>query len=248
MTEEQRQRAIRLKLSRMADQPGRAIPTGFAALDRTLGIGGLPRGSIVELYGPAASGKSTLAAQIVASIQEQGLSAAWIDSEHAFDPGRARSLGVAIEKMPVLRPESAEQALEIARRLAGSGGLDLLVVDSAAALVPELELESGIGEAGQGLYGRVLASGLRRLAATLRKTNACVLFLNQTRTRRDASGEDAETSAGGAALKLYSAARLALYPVTNRRIRLRVLKNKAAAAFAEGELEWRQDGRFVKSP
>jgi recombination protein RecA len=248
MTEEHRQRTIRLKLSNMASAPGGVIPTGFHAIDTALGIGGLPRGAIVELFGPASCGKTTLAIQIAAHLQANGLTAAWVDAEHTFDPARAAALGATVESLPVVQPTSSEQALEIARQLAISHGLDLLIVDSAAALVPELELEAGIGEVGLGLQGRVLASGLRRLAAAVAKTGASILFLNQTRTRRDASGGDEDTPAGSAALKLYSAVRIALCLVTNHRIRFRVLKNKAAAAFGEGELRWQPESGFAKSP
>jgi recombination protein RecA len=240
MTEDERRRRIRQKLAALPEKPRSLIPTGFDALDRALG-GGLPCGAIVELFGPAGCGKTALALRFAASIQQQGLTAAWIDAEHAFNPVRAAELGVAIETMPLLSPDSAEQALEIARTLSASHAVDLLVVDSAAALVPELELQSAIGEAGPGLQTRVLASGLRRLAATVARSAACILFLNQTRTRRDSSGEDSETTAGGAPLKLYAALRIALSPVTIGRVRLRLLKNKAAGALGTVEIPLPRD-------
>jgi recombination protein RecA len=249
MKEEDRQRAIRLKLSRMeSKRAGPAIATGFAALDSALGGGGLPRGRIVELFGPPSSGKTTLALQVVAHLQKNGATAGWIDAEHTFDPSYASALGVTIERLPVAQPDSAEQALEIARQLALSGAVDLLVVDSAAALVPRLELEAGIGVSGPGLHGRVLASGLRSLSLTLARTEASLLFLNQIRSRMEPSGGEAETSAGGAPLKLYAAARIALGPGAGQRVRFRVLKNKAAPAFGEGELEWNQGLGFVETP
>jgi recombination protein RecA len=253
--EQDRQRAIRLKLSRMetaparraAYPPGPALSTGFAALDAALGMGGLPRGCLVELFGPSC-GKTTLALQVAAHLQKQGLTAVWIDSDHAFDPLYAVKLGVEIERLPVVEPETAEEALEIARRLAISSAVDLLVVDSAAALVPILELETGVGASGPGLHSRVLASGLRRLATAVTMAGAVVLFLNQTRGRPEASGGEAETSAGGPPLKLYAALRIALGPAGGRRVRFRVLKNKVAAAFTEGDLEWKQGLGFLESP
>ena len=173
---------------------------------------------------------------------------AWIDSDHGFDPLYAVKLGVEIERLPVVDPESAEEALEIARRLAISGAVDLLVVDSAAALVPSLELETGIGASGPGLHSRVLASGLRKLAMAATRAGAAVLFLNQTRGRPEPSGGEAETTAGGPPLKLYAAVRIALGPAGERRVRFRVLKNKAAAAFAEGDLRWKPGRGFAESP
>jgi recombination protein RecA len=248
MKEEHRQRAIRLKLVRMENSPaGPAIATGFHPLDSTLG-GGFPRGGIVELFGPSSSGKTTLALQVIARLQRNGFTAGWIDAEHSFDPAYAASLGVVIERLAVAQPDSAEQALEIARQLAVSGAVDLLVIDSAAALVPKLELETGIGESGHGLHSRVLASGLRSLSSTMARTGTALVFLNQVRTRMDSSGGEAETSAGGAPLKLHAAVRIALGPCTGKRVRFRVLKNKVAAAFGEGELEWNQDLGFVETP
>ncbi len=236
MREADRQRAIRVKLARMP--PARtpdALSTGFAALDAALG-GGLPRGYLVEIFGPEGSGKTTLALRMAAAVQAGGGTAAWIDAERAFDPAYAARLGIALERLPVARPESAEKALEMARRLALSHSVDLLVVDSAAALAPELELATAIGESGWGLQSRVLATGLRRLAQAAAKTGACAVFLNQTRARMDESGGAAETSAGGAPLKLYAGVRLVLAR-SSHGVSFRVLKNKAAAAFGQGELE-----------
>jgi recombination protein RecA len=247
--EEDRQHAIRLRLSRMDSReavPG--IPTGFAVLDSALGGGGLPRGRIVELYGPSSSGKTTLALQIVARLQKSGSTAGWIDTEHTFDPAYAAALGVLIERLPLAQPDTAEQALEIARQLALSGAVELLIVDSAAALVPQLELETGIGMSGLGLQSRVLASGLRSLSLSLARTGASVVFLNQTRSRVTASGVEGETSAGGAPLKLYAAVRIALGAGASQRVRFRVRKNKAAAAFGEGELTWQEGLGFMETP
>jgi recombination protein RecA len=246
MREEHRRQSIHLKLARMSSRESEFLPTGFASLDRALG-GGLPRGRISELFGPEGSGKTTLALQFSAAAQRSGAGAAWIDAEHTFDANYAASLGVDIARLPVMQPGSAEQALEMARSLAASGALDLLVIDSAAALAPALELESGLGEAGPGLQSRVLASGLRRLTHAAARSGICVVFLNQMRVRRDVSGEDRETTAGGAALKLESWARIAISPVTGRRLRFRILKNKASGAFAGGSLEWKDGLGFAES-
>ena len=246
MTEEERQRTIRSKLARQEIRERPVIPTGFARLDAALGVGGLPRGRITELFGPPGCGKTTLALQIAARVQRSG-AAAWIDAEHVFDPAYGASLGVAIERLPVGVPDSAEQGLEMARTLVVSHAVDLVVIDSAAALVPALELETGLGESGGGLQSRVLALGLRRLSAAAAKSAACVVFLNQLRTRMGAGGEDAETSAGGAPLKLYAAVRIVLIQGTNRRICFRVLKNRAAGAFADGELEWTPGSGFAET-
>ena len=203
MTEQDRQHAIRLRLARMGKPPtGAVIPTGFAALDAALGAGGFPRGRVVELFGASSTGKTTLALQVIAHAQSDGLTAAWIDAEHAFDPAYAATLGVSIGRLPVAQPESAEQALEIVRQLAASQAVDLLVVDSAAALIPRLELHTGLGEGGPGLQSRVLASGLRRLAGIVARTGTVVVFLNQLRSRPGASPGEPETTAGGPALKL----------------------------------------------
>lgn len=248
MKEEDRQRTIRLKLARQEVEPRGVIPTGFASLDAALGVGGLPRGRIVEIYGPASSGKTTLALQIVARRQKTGATAGWIDADHTFDPAYAASLGVAIERMPIVQPDSAEQALEIANTLVVSGALDVVVIDSAAALVPRLELEIGLGESGNSLHSRVLASGLRRMAASAARAGTCAIFVNQIRTRKSSGGEDGETTAGGPPLKLFAAARIALSPVAGGRVRFRVVKNKAARAFGEGHLAWGRGPGFAETP
>jgi len=223
------------------------MPTGFAALDSALD-GGLPRATIVELFGPSSSGKSTVALQIVAHAQKDGATAAWIDAEHAFDAPYASSLGVQVGQMPLAQPGSAEQALEIACQLAGSAAVDLLIVDSAAALVPQLELESAMGDSGEGLHTRVLAWGLRKLARTVANSGTVAVFLNQTRSRSNAAGGGEEISAGGPPLKLYAGLRLALDGQTGERVGFRILKNKAATAFREGHLRRAPGGKFVESP
>lgn len=223
-----------------------AVPTGFPALDRVLGIGGFPRGALTELFGPPSAGKTTLALQWVASVQEAGLSAAWIDADRAFDPAYAAALGVSLERLPLARPESAEQAIEMARRLALSGALDALVVDSVAALVPQLEIDSVVA-GGPDLQSRTLSSGLRSLVRDVVKTDTAVLFLNQMRSRMSAASENGETTAGGPALKLYAAVRLVLTPAGMGAIRFRTLKNKAAAAFSGGLLRRGGGAGFVQN-
>jgi recombination protein RecA len=248
MNEAYRQRVIREKLARSDPARPVGLSTGFASLDGA--TGGLPRGAIVELFGGAGSGKTSLALQIAANVQTAGGAAVWVDAERCFDARYAARLGVAMERLPVAQPGSAEEALEILRRLAESAAVDLLVVDSAAALVPQVELEAGIGASGAGLHSRVLASGLRRLVAALRRSGAVALFLNQTRTRTAGGGDESETAAGGPPLKLYAAMRLAVRgtPGRSRRITLRVLKNKAGGASAECGLAWREDGGLSEAP
>jgi len=249
-TEEERQRAIWLRLARMGTASGAPevfFASGFRALDEVLG-GGFPRGHIVELFGPSGCGKTTLAIQSVARAQQNAFTAAWIDADHTFDPAWAAALGVDMEHVPFARPANAEQGMEIARQLVGSGAVDLVVVDSAAALVPRLELEAGIGNDAPGLHARVLASGLRKLSSTLRKSAACVVFLNQMRNRPEASTGEGETSAGGAPLKLFAAVRIAMIPAAGGRMVLRVRKNKVAEGMAESALERRRGVGFVESP
>jgi recombination protein RecA len=248
--EEERQRAILLRLARMrsaAGAPEAFFTSGFRALDESLGRG-FPRGHMVELFGPAGCGKTTLAIQCVAHAQKSALTAAWIDADHTFDPAYATGLGVDMERVPFAQPATAEQGLEIARQLAGSGAVDLIVVDSAAALVPRLELETGIGHDAPGLHSRVLASGLRKLRHTLVKSGACIVFLNQMRSRPEGSAGEGETSAGGVPLKLFAAVRIALVPSTGARLLLRARKNKVAESVADRVLERRRGAGFAESP
>ena len=246
--EQNRRRIIQNKVASRLLGSTAAIPTGFAALDQALGIGGFPRGAITELFGPPAIGKTTLALQWVAQAQESGQSAAWIDAEHTFDAAYAIALGVSLERLPLAKPETAEQAIEMARRLALSQAVDALVVDSAAALVPQAEMESGLA-GGPDLQARVLASGLRSLARAVVKTDTAILFLNQLRSRMTPAGrESGETTAGGPALKLYAAVRLVLESGAGRTVCFRTLKNKAAGAFAEGVLRRAEGPGFAKTP
>jgi len=248
--EEERHRAILLRLARMRTPAGASssfFPSGFQTLDKVLG-GGFPRGRMVEIFGPSGCGKTTLAIQCVARAQMDALTAAWIDADHAFDPAYAARLGVDMERMPFAQPESAEQGLEIVRQLAASCAVDMVVVDSAAALVPSLELATGIGTGAPGLHGRVLASGLRKLRHTLERSGACVLFLNQMRNRPEAASGEGQTTAGGAPLKLFAAVRIAMVPSGGTKMLLRVRKNKVAEGLAECALERRRDAGFSESP
>lgn len=237
MTEQDRQRAIRGKLARMERPETSFIATGWPSLDSALG-GGLPRGGIVELFGASGSGKSTLTLQLVAEVQRCGNSAAWIDADHVFDASYAACSGVLTGKMPVLQPQSAEEAFAIAERLLASQAVDLLVVDSAAALVPQLELQTSLGENGPGLQGRVMISGLRRMAQALRRADATALFLNQARAE--------EGSAGGPGLKLYAAVRILLEPAARDKAHFRILKNRAGEPFRDGQLRWQTGLGFIE--
>jgi recombination protein RecA len=249
MKEEDRGRAIQIKVARMEiRQPRPPLSTGFASLDAALGGGGLPRGHLIEIFGPPDSGKTTLGLQIVARAQRDGLSAGWMDADRTFDPDYASELGVAIERLPLVQPDSAESAMTMLHHLTTSGALDLLVVDSAAALVPSLELEAGVGDHSPSLYARVLASGLRPLVRAAANADISILFLNQARVRLETSGEPMETSAGGPALKLYASIRVALSSEGSQRTSFRILKNKVAKSFSTGGLTRLPDHGFVESP
>ena len=224
----------------------RALPTGFPSLDAALGTGGFARGVITEIFGPASSGKTALVLQIIAHGQRAGTTAAWIDAEHAFDAAFAAHLGVDVARMPVTSPNSAEEALEMARRFAASGAVDLIAIDSAAALVPRLELETGLGTSGAGMQSRVLGSELRRLAQVAARAATAIVLLNQIRFRPATPGEG-ETSSGGPSIKLHAAVRLAL-SASGRRVRVRIVKNKLAAPYSEAHLEWRRERGFVEAP
>jgi recombination protein RecA len=244
MTEDERRRAIRVKLARMSMPGLHSIPTGTA-------LGGLPRGAIVELFGPVGAGKTSLALVLVAQWQKAGGAAAWIDADRSFDAAYAARLGVAVERLPVARPESAEQAFAMMAQLALSGAVELLVVDSAAALAPALELNTALGESGQGLQNRIMGSGLRKLARIMTQSGATGVFLNQIRSRPARGGRtDAEElSAGGSALKLYAALRVALEPGRAAGCaRFRVLKDKAGASPPAGQMRWISADRTAHPP
>ncbi len=227
--------------------PPEPIPTGFVALDAALG-GGLPRGGIVELAGPPSAGKTTLALEITAFAQAAALSIAWIDADRSFDALYASSLGVATERLTVTQPATAEQALEMAKMLARYGAIDLLVVDSAAALVPAMELVTDVGDGGPGLQARALASGLRKLSAELRKSGTCALFLNQIRMGGSPDAEN-ETTAGGPPLRLFAAIRIALKPAGDgSRVEFRLVKNRLAFTAVRGEFAFADGSGFLKTP
>jgi recombination protein RecA len=244
MNEAGRREAILRRLARMNDSGphSRPIPSGFPSLDRMMG-GGFPRGRMLEFFGPAGGGKTTLALQCIAHAQRLGFNAAFIDADQTFDGSYAATLGVDIAKLPLAQPADAEEALEIASALAGSGAIDLIVVDSAAALTARLEIRAGIGESAPGLQSRVLSNELRKLSASLRRGEASVLFLNQARNRAEGEGE---TSAGGHPLKLFAAVRIAMNRAGASRLRFRVLKNRTSAESDSAELEWRSGAGFAE--
>src|ERR1700678_1058195 len=184
------------------------IKTGAIALDIALGIGGIPRGRIVEIYGPESSGKSTLATHIVANAQRNGGIAAYIDAEHALDPGYAAKIGVNLDELMISQPDSGEEALNIAEMLARSNAVDVIVIDSVAALVPKNELEGEIGDSHMGLQARLMSQALRKLTATLAKSNTCAIFINQVREKIGIMYGSPETTTGGRALKFYSTLRM----------------------------------------
>ena len=230
---------------RLGDKPEMnvdAIPTGSLALDAALGIGGLPRGRIVEIYGPESSGKTTLALHVVAEAQKRGGEVAFVDAEHALDPTYAAAIGVDIDSMLVSQPDTGEQALEITDALVRSGAIDVVVVDSVAALVPRQEIEGEMGDAFVGLQARLMSQALRKLAGTIAKTNCIVIFINQLRMKIGVMYGNPETTTGGNALKFYSSVRLDVRKieaikdggtVIGNRTRVKVIKNKVAPPFRE---------------
>ena len=230
---------------RLGDKPEMnvdAIPTGSLALDAALGIGGLPRGRIVEIYGPESSGKTTLALHVVAEAQKRGGEVAFVDAEHALDPTYAAAIGVDIDSMLVSQPDTVEQALEITDALVRSGAIDVVVVDSVAALVPRQEIEGEMGDAFVGLQARLMSQALRKLAGTIAKTNCIVIFINQLRMKIGVMYGNPETTTGGNALKFYSSVRLDVRKIEaikeggaiiGNRTRVKVIKNKVAPPFRE---------------
>ena len=260
--ESQKEKAIDLAVSQIERQFGKGaimrlgtdavlpdvpvISTGSLALDIALGIGGIPRGRVVEIFGPEASGKTTLALHIVAEAQKKGGITGFIDAEHALDVSYARKLGVKTDDLLISQPDTGEQALEIAEMLVRSGAIDVVVIDSVAALVPKAELEGEMGDAHMGLQARLMSQALRKLTATISKSNTCVIFINQIRMKIGVFMGNPETTTGGNALKFYSSVRLDIrrigaikegQDVVGNRTRVKVVKNKMAPPFKEVEFD-----------
>ncbi len=235
-----------MKLGERGDVGVEAIPTGALALDLALGIGGLPRGRIVEIFGPESSGKSTLAMHVVAEAQRNGGACAYIDAEHAMDPVYGRAIGMNVDELLISQPDTGEQGLEIADMLIRSGALDVLVIDSVAALVPRAEIEGEMGDSHMGLQARLMSQALRKITGNLNKSRTIAIFINQLREKIGVMFGSPETTPGGRALKFYSSVRLDIRRIESikdgpeavgNRVRVKVVKNKTAPPFKQAEFD-----------